>query len=47
MKTSESDGQLDLADLFLRRDDLCAVYDQCYRVSEFLLDHSPLWLDEI
>ncbi len=39
--------ELDLGDIFLRRDDLCTVYDQCYRVSEFLLDHAPLWLDQI
>lgn len=37
---------LDLADLFMHREDLCDAFDRCNDVSEFLLDHSPMWLDE-
>ena len=25
---------------------LCEVFDRCHAVSEFLLDRSPIWLDE-
>lgn len=39
--------ELSLADLFMRREDLCDVFDRCHGVSEFLLDHSPIWLDEV
>ena len=37
---------LDLADLFMHREDLCDAFDRCHAVSEFILDHSPAWLDE-
>ena len=39
--------EVDLADLFMRRDDLCDALDRCLAISEFVLDHSPAWLDEI
>ncbi len=38
---------LSLADLFMRREDLCDVFERSHAVSEFLLDHSPLWLDDV
>ncbi|MFV0523540.1 MAG: hypothetical protein ACK5RL_03470 [Acidimicrobiales bacterium] len=36
--------ELGLDDLFMHRENLCDVFDRCYDVSEFLLDHSPAWL---
>jgi hypothetical protein len=39
--------ELDFADLFMRRDDLCDALDRCHAISEFVLDRSPIWLDEV
>ncbi len=38
--------ELSLADLFMHRENLCDTFDRAHAVSEFLLDHSPAWLDE-
>lgn len=39
--------ELDMADVYLRQEDLCDVLDRCLEVSEWVLDRSPIWLDEI
>lgn len=39
--------EIDFADLFMRRDNLCDTLDRCHAISEFVLDRSPAWLDEI
>lgn len=39
--------ELSLDDLFMHRESLCEIFDRCYQVSEFLLDHAPVWLGEI
>ncbi|MDH4280525.1 MAG: hypothetical protein OEZ14_16485 [Acidimicrobiia bacterium] len=38
--------ELRLDDLFMHRESLCEALDDCYRVSEFLLDRAPAWLGE-
>jgi len=38
--------ELRLDDLFMQRESLCEALDDCYRVSEFLLDRAPAWLGE-
>ena len=37
---------IELGEVFLHRESLCEVFDRCHAVSEFLLDRSPIWLDE-
>ena len=39
--------ELDFADLFMRREDLCDLLDRCHAISEWVLDRSPIWLDEV
>ncbi|MFT7600540.1 MAG: hypothetical protein ACI8TP_003483 [Acidimicrobiales bacterium] len=39
--------EFDFADLFMRRENLCDTLDRCHAISEFVLDRSPVWLDEI
>lgn len=39
--------ELSLSDLLMRQESLCETFDSAHRVSEFLLDHAPLWLDEV
>ncbi len=39
--------ELDMADVYLRQEDLCDVFDRCLDVSEWVLDRSPIWLDEV
>lgn len=39
--------ELSLADVLMRREGLCDTFDRCHTVSEFLLDHAPLWLDDV
>lgn len=39
--------ELELSDLFMQRENLCEAFDRCHAVSEFLLDGSPMWLDEV
>ncbi|MEY2459417.1 MAG: hypothetical protein QOG30_1247, partial [Acidimicrobiaceae bacterium] len=31
---------------FKSEEQLCDVLDRCLAVSEFLVDHAPIWLDE-
>ena len=39
--------ELGLDELFMHRESLCDSLDNCYRVSEFLLDRAPAWLGEL
>ena len=39
--------ELDFADLFMRREDLCDILDRCHAISEWVLDRCPVWLDEV
>ncbi len=39
--------ELSLGELFMQQESLCETFDRCHAVSEFLLDHSPLWLDTV
>lgn len=39
--------EFDFADLFMQRDNLCDTLDRCNAISEFVLDRSPMWLDEV
>ncbi|GIU83757.1 MAG: hypothetical protein KatS3mg008_0532 [Acidimicrobiales bacterium] len=36
-----------LDEIFLGNQILCDELDRCHAVSEYLLDHAPLWLDEM
>ncbi len=36
-----------LAQIFLGTEDLCAALDGCLDVSRYLLDQSPIWLDDL
>ncbi len=38
---------LSLSDLFLERESLCEPFERCRAVSEYMLDRSPFWLDEV
>lgn len=38
---------LSLSDLFLERESLCEPFERCRAVSEYMLDRSPYWLDEV
>lgn len=39
--------EVPLARIFLGQEVLCDVLDRCQKVSEFLLDRAPVWLDEL
>ena len=38
--------EVSLAAIFKSEEQLCYVLDRCLAVSEFLVDHAPVWLDE-
>ncbi|MEY2404410.1 MAG: hypothetical protein QOD38_1961 [Acidimicrobiaceae bacterium] len=38
--------EVSLAAIFKSEEQLCEVLDRCLAVSEFLVDHAPIWLDE-
>ncbi len=39
--------EMGLDDIYRHQDNLCDILDRCYAVSEFLLDHAPLWLKDL
>lgn len=44
--TIVSRTDLGLDQIFLGQENLCDVLDRCHRVSNYLLDRAPVWLDE-
>jgi hypothetical protein len=36
-----------LAQIFMDTEDLCSALDGCLDVSRYLLDQSPIWLDDL
>jgi hypothetical protein len=38
--------EVSLSAIFKSEEQLCEVLDRCLAVSEFLVDHAPVWLDE-
>jgi hypothetical protein len=39
--------EVSLAQIFLGTEDLCEPLIRCHKVSEYLLDRAPVWLDDI
>lgn len=39
--------EIGVHDIYVHQDNLCDIFDRCYSVSEFLLDHAPVWLNDL
>jgi hypothetical protein len=43
--TIQARVEISLAKIFTGQEAMCDMYDRCYDVSQYLLDHAPVWLD--
>jgi len=43
--TIQARVEISLAKIFMGQEAMCDIYDRCYDVSQYLLDHAPVWLD--